>query len=229
MNGLSDKPVTVEKPARTMSGFPILALNIATCITVPFILVDGIRMAEWGNVAGAAIVVVAMYVIWRGFLCIQPNEACVLVAWGEYRGTVRETGFHWTNPMARKERLSLRAESFSVDRVRVHDKHGAPVELAAVVVWRIIETARASFDVNCVTDFVRNQCESAVKHLAGNGPESIDLTPRGLRGSVGELQEKLQGELQSRVTRAGVVIDEVRLTQRCENWSSNHIHSDIEV
>jgi regulator of protease activity HflC (stomatin/prohibitin superfamily) len=123
----------------------------------------------------------------------------------------------------------LRAESFSVDRVRVHDKHGAPVELAAVVVWRIIETARASFDVNCVTDFVRNQCESAVKHLAGNGRESIDLTPRGLRGSVGELQEKLQGELQSRVTRAGVVIDEVRLTQRCENWAANHIHSDIEV
>src|SRR5437763_15500563 len=105
MKASDDRPVSVEMRVNTMSGFPILALNLATCITIPFILVDGIRMAEWGNVAGAAIVILAMYVIWRGFVALQPNEACVLIAWGEYRGTVREDGFHWTNPFARKVRV----------------------------------------------------------------------------------------------------------------------------
>ena len=218
MKALNGRAANAEKPARTLCGSPILALSIATCVTVPFILTDGIRMAEWPSVIGGVIVLLSMALVWRGFFTLEQNEACVITSWGEYRGTVREPGFYWTNPLARKTRLSLRARSLTVDRLKVHDKHGAPVEMAAVVVWRLVETARASFDVHNVTDFVRDQCESAVRHLGSTGAAPSEQSPSAARQSVDKLQETLHRELQDRVIRGGVIVDEVRITQRCENW-----------
>jgi regulator of protease activity HflC (stomatin/prohibitin superfamily) len=221
MKALTGRAANNEKPARTLCGSPILALSIATCVVVPFILTDGIRMAEWPTVIAGVVVLISMALVWRGFFTLEQNEACVITSWGEYRGTVREPGFYWTNPMARKTRVSLRARSLTVDRLKVHDKHGAPIEMAAVVVWRIVETARASFDVHNATDFVRDQCESAVRHLGSSDAVPAEQTPAVARRSVDQLQETLHRELQDRVIRAGVVIDEVRVTQRCENWLSN--------
>lgn len=218
MKALPDRAVSTERPARTLSGSPILALCIATCAVVPFILSEGIRMGEWPSVIGGVVVLAMMALMWRGFFSIEPNEACVLTSWGEYRGTVRDAGFHWTNPFSRKTRVSLRARSLSVDRLKIQDKHGSPVEMAAVVVWRVAETARASFDVLCADDFVRDQCDSAVRHLGSRATESTDQSPASVRRSVDQLQMDLQRELQERVMRAGVIIDEVRVTQRCEHW-----------
>lgn len=229
MKVTSERPTSVECPARTMSGLPIMALNIATVTAVPFILIDGVRMGEWANVIGGMAVLVAMAVIWRGFLTLEPNEACVLLSWGDYKGTVRDSGFHWVSPFARKKPVTLKAQSLCVEKLKVHDKHGAPIELAAVIVWRIVETARATFDVHDAGTFVRDQCENAVRHLAAGIAEPMDKNPAVLRRGVGQLQEHLRGELQERVTRAGVTIDEVRLSQRCENWTVPRVSSVADV
>jgi regulator of protease activity HflC (stomatin/prohibitin superfamily) len=175
-------------------------------------------MAEWPSVIGGTLVLFAMILMWRGFFTLEANEACVIITWGEYRGTVRDSGFYWINPLARKKQVSLRARSICVDRLKVHDKHGAPIEMAAVVVWRIVETARATFDVHNVVDFVRDQSESAVRHLGSNGAAPVDQSPSSARRTIEEIQENLHRELQERLIRAGVIIDEVRLTQRCEHW-----------
>ena len=222
MKVLVERPISVERPARTMSGSPILFLNIATVVAVPFILIDGFRMADWPVVVGGFLVWIAMGIVWRGFFTLEPNEACVLVGWGHYHGTVRETGFHWTNPFFRKKPVSLRVQTLCIDRLKVNDKHGAPVELAATVVWRVAETARATFDVNCVADYVQHHCENAARLVAGKLAESIDESSDSLRRGISNLQATLRHDLQERVMRAGVTIEEVRVTQRCEKW---HAHS----
>jgi regulator of protease activity HflC (stomatin/prohibitin superfamily) len=229
MKALPERPVSIERPARTLCGTPILTLSIATCVAVPFILMEGIRMAEWASVTGGVIVLIAMILVWRGLFTLESNEACVIVRWGEYRGTVRESGFYWTNPLARKTPISLRARTLSVDRLKLLDKQGTPIEMAASIVWRVAETARASFDVYNVTDFVRDQCESAVRHLAPKAADSIDQSDPAFRLDPGELQESLRTELQERVMRAGVIIDEVRLTHRCENWSTSRYSASVDI
>jgi regulator of protease activity HflC (stomatin/prohibitin superfamily) len=114
----------------------------------------------------------------------------------------------------------LKARSLCVDRLKVHDRQGAPIELAATIVWRVVETARATFDVHNVDDYVRVQCDSAVRHLASNICQPLDGHNASLmRRGVSELQGNLKNVLQERVLRAGVTIDEVRLTQRCEKWA----------
>src|SRR3954471_8784959 len=195
MKVLAERPINIERPARTISGAPIMALNLATCVTVPFILVDGARMGEWPTVMIGLVVLVAMAVMWRGFFTIGPNDSCVVVSWGEYRGTVRDAGYHWISSFSRKIPMSLRARTLAVDPFKVHDKHGAPIEMAAVVTWRVTETARAVFDVHNVEDFVRDQCDSAVRHLASNIDEAVGEDVAALRRSVNELQSNLKSAL----------------------------------
>ena len=218
MKVLAERRISVERPARTMNGLPIMMLIIATLGAVPFILLDGIRMHDWTSVVGAALVLAAMAIVWRGFFTLEPNEACVLITSGEYDGTVREPGFHWTNPFARKKPISLRAQSLCIEKLKVHNALGEPVEFATVVVWRVTDTARAVLDVHSAADFVRDQCGNAVRHMISNLVEPADQSPAVLRRGVGQIQEHLRSELQERVIRAGVTIDEVRVTQRCESW-----------
>lgn len=148
-----------------------------------------------------------------GFFTLQPNEARVLLLFGSYQGTVRESGFHWTNPFNRKLPISLRARNFQSDKLKVNDKRGNPIEIAAVVVWRVSDTAQAVFDVDNYAEYVRVQSESAVRHLASayayDHGEENELT---LRGGGDEVQMDLQKELQDRLSRAGVMVEESRIT-----------------
>jgi regulator of protease activity HflC (stomatin/prohibitin superfamily) len=148
-----------------------------------------------------------------GFFTLQPNEARVLVLFGSYQGTVRNSGFHWTNPFNRKLPISLRARNFQSERLKVNDKRGNPIEIACVVVWRVADTAQAVFDVDTYVDYVRVQSESAVRHLASayayDHGEENEMT---LRGGGEEVQHDLQKELQDRLGKAGVLIDEARIT-----------------
>jgi regulator of protease activity HflC (stomatin/prohibitin superfamily) len=148
-----------------------------------------------------------------GYFTLQPNEARVLILFGSYRGTVRESGFHWTNPFNRKLKISLRARNFQSDKLKVNDKRGNPIEIAAVVVWRVSDTAQTVFDVDVYSEYVRVQSESAVRHLASSYSydhgEENELT---LRGGGEEVQVALQKELQERLDKAGVFVDEARIT-----------------
>jgi len=175
----------------------------------------------------------------RGFFTLQPNEARVLVLFGRYVGTVRKDGFHWTNPFAVhrgklvtaqmsgkpnpevvrqpcKYHISLRARNFTTDTVKVNDQRGNPIEIGAVVVWRVENTARAIFDVDEYENYVRVQSETAVRHLANSyAYDHSGDVPEGevtLRGNGAEISAALEKELQERLSRAGVVVQEARLT-----------------
>lgn len=128
-----------------------------------------------------------------GFFTLQPNESRVLVLFGSYRGTVRTSNWHWTNPLNSKLRLSLRSRNFTSEKLKVNDKRGNPIGIAVVVVWRVQDTAQASFDVERFSEYVEVQSESAVRHLAncypydhGEENETTSRTGRGTQGNDGE-------------------------------------------
>jgi regulator of protease activity HflC (stomatin/prohibitin superfamily) len=137
----------------------------------------------------------------------------VLVLFGKYAGTVKLSGFHWANPFFSKTRVSLRARNLNAEKIKVNDLRGNPIELAAVIVWRVVNTAQAIFDVDEFVHYVTVQSESALRHLASAYP--YDTTEDGqlsLRGSMDEVSESLTKELHERVSKAGVRIEEARLS-----------------
>jgi len=175
----------------------------------------------------AVVATTGIIILLTGFFSLQPNEARVLVLFGEYKGTVRESGFHWGNPFytrgpgissqlagsLNKNKLSLRARTLNGEKLKVNDKRGNPVEIAAVVVWRIEDTAQAMFDVDDYETFIPTQSESALRHLASrysyDEGEENEIT---LRSNTDEVSQALRTELQERVAKAGLVVDEARLT-----------------
>lgn len=148
-----------------------------------------------------------------GFFTLQPNEAAVLILFGHYRGTVRESGFFFTNPFNKKLKISLRARNLNSEQLKVNEKRGNPIEIAAVVVWRVSDTAQASFDVDSYENYVKIQSESAVRHVASSyaydDGEPNEVT---LRGGADEVSAALTSELQDRLATAGVHVVEARLT-----------------
>jgi regulator of protease activity HflC (stomatin/prohibitin superfamily) len=150
-----------------------------------------------------------------GHFTLQPNSAKVLILFGAYHGTVRNSGFHWANPFYSKvgTKISLRTRNFNSEKLKVNDKRGNPIEIAAVVVWRVEETAQAMFDVENFESYVNIQSESAIRHLASSYAydhgEENELT---LRGGADEVAQALRGELQERLAKAGVQVDEARIS-----------------
>jgi regulator of protease activity HflC (stomatin/prohibitin superfamily) len=151
-------------------------------------------------------------VSWAGYFTLQPNQARVLMLFGAYRGTARRSGFHWTNPFFTKKRISLRMRNLNGERLKVNDKRGNPIEIAAVVVWRVASTTEAVFAVDDYEHYVKVQSESAVRHLAStyayDQGEDEEVT---LRGGGDEVNADLTRELQERLSRAGVLVEEARL------------------
>lgn len=149
-----------------------------------------------------------------GLFTLQPNESCVLILFGDYKGTVKNSGFHWTNPLYTKKKISLRSRNINGDKIKVNDEVGNPIEIATVVVWRVENTFKAMFDVESYSDYVEVQSESALRHLAGLYPYDTgeDESGLSLRGSSTEVSEALQNELQERLSKAGVVVEEARIS-----------------
>lgn len=148
-----------------------------------------------------------------GFFIVQPNEARVLVLFGRYAGSVQVSGFWWTNPFMVKKHISLRIRNFSSERIKVNDNHGNPIEIAAVVVWRVIDTAHALFDVEDFEQFVAIQSETAIRGLASEYPyDTQDEEQLSLRGNPQQIAERLQQELQTRLQVAGVEVTESRIS-----------------
>ncbi len=163
------------------------------------------------TVVGALVTVVAA-VLGRGFFVVAPNDSCVLILFGRYIGSVTDAGW-WCCPLARRERVSLRVRNFQGERIKVNDASGNPIEIAAVVVWRVVDTAKAVFDVEDYEQFVTVQAETSVRHLANQYPYD-DYAPGtvSLRANADEVRGSLQAELQARLQIAGIDILETRLT-----------------
>lgn len=148
-----------------------------------------------------------------GLFVVQPNEARVLVLFGRYIGSVREDGFWWGNPFAVKKHVSLRIRNFNSERIKVNDSHGNPIEIAAVVVWRVVDSAHALFDVENYEQFVSIQSETAIRALASEYPyDAQDEQRTSLRGNPQEVAENLKSQLEARLTVAGVEVIESRIS-----------------
>lgn len=229
----------------------LLGLLLADIGLLIFVFEDGAQ-ATGQSRAPLAIVSILLLpvciILLKGFFTLQPNEARVLVLFGDYKGTVRKSGFHWGNPfytngpeqvgthaegtgalsklagtksgttaMPRqtlgRNKISLRARTLNGDKLKVNDKRGNPIEIAAVVVWRVEDTAQATFDVDNYENYVPTQSESALRHLASlysyDYGEENEIT---LRSNVTEVSQALRAQLQERLVKAGVVVDEARLT-----------------
>src|SRR5580704_10305442 len=219
-----------EQTVRALNGFPMLLLSLALISATP-IAIAATTYPRPGGLMLCAVLVSALGVLsMRGLFSLQPNEARVLVLFGHYHGTVRDSGFHWANPFYSQSRLggkptlglpgpmrinklSLRANNFNSPTLKVNDKRGNPVEIAAVVVWRVHDTAMAVFDVENYASYVEVQAESAVRSIASRFAydHGHDNEPT-LRGSADEVAQELTQELQQRLAKAGIQVEETRLT-----------------
>ena len=178
-----------------------------------FLIAQSVRSHASFGVGAAILTLIVAVVMSSGFFTLQPNEAAVLILFGAYKGTVRESGFFFTNPFNKKLKISLRARNLNSEKLKVNEKRGNPIEIAAVVVWRVKDTAQALFDVDNYENYVKIQSESAVRHVASryayDDGEPDELT---LRGGADEVSAALTRELQDRLGKAGVQVEEARLT-----------------
>jgi regulator of protease activity HflC (stomatin/prohibitin superfamily) len=203
----------VEKRAFRLSGFLMLLVGIVGGFLVLWLIGRFGREGAPNQVAVTVFFSAIGYVLLAtGFLIVNPNEARVIQFFGRYAGTVSRAGFHWTWPLSTKRRMSLRVRNFETARLKVSDADGNPVEIAAVIVWQVVDTAKASFAVNDHVAYVSVQAEAAVRHLATSYPyEAHDSGRPSLRDAT-VVSEALTGELRERVVLAGVEVLETRVT-----------------
>jgi regulator of protease activity HflC (stomatin/prohibitin superfamily) len=190
--------------ANTASGWLMLAVLLAMFLVgillmrVPFIGVPFVLLAVFFSV---------------GFLVLKPNESAVLTLFGRYVGTVRREGFHWVNPFYAKQKLSLRVRNFTTPTLKVNDKVGNPIDVAAVVVWLIRDTAQAVYDVDDFETYIRTQCEMALRDVVSTHPYDEKRDEHvSLRGNTGAVSDLLKESLQRSVNVAGIEILEMRIT-----------------
>ena len=164
-------------------------------------------------IGGTATIIMVFLII--GMIIVNPNESAVLVLFGKYKGTIKSNGFFWINPFFTRKRISLKARNLNGTPLKVNDKIGNPIEIAAVIVWQVRDTFKAAFEVDDYAQYVHIQSEASVRHLAGTCPydnfedESAEITLRGGSGNVNDL---LEAELNERLGPAGIVVMEARIS-----------------
>ena len=229
--------VSREREVTVLSGWLLLAVTLLLLVAGVALLAAGAGLDSAALVIpGIVLLVVDVFMI-CGFFTLQPNQARVLVLFGKYHGTVRRDGFHWANPFYTngpgsgvevsakgdvtvskpkkhpRMKISLRARNLNGERLKVNDKQGNPIEIAAVIIWRVQDTAQAMFDVDDYEEYVRLQAESALRHLgsqyAYDNAEAGEIT---LRSGMDEVSQTLAQELSQRLAKSGIAVDEARLT-----------------
>lgn len=197
-----------EKTIKPLSGYGVLVLAV---------LMLGISIGGFifQLVLPAALLLLLFIFVIKGFVIVNPNEALVSTLFGDYKGTVKSQGLQWVNPFYINKRVSLRARNLNGQSLKVNDKIGNPVEIAAVIVWQVEDTAKAVFEVDDFNKYVAVQSEAAVRHLAGVCPydnfedENADIT---LRGGAEKVNKLLENELNERLAPAGIKVTEARIS-----------------
>jgi regulator of protease activity HflC (stomatin/prohibitin superfamily) len=212
-----------EQLVRPQSGWFFLVVNILMFVAAPGLFIRAVvflnnRQAGPGAflLVLAILVFISAIIVAKGFLVLQPNESGVLVLFGKYKGTVKTNGFWWVNPFNTQRKVSLRYHNLNSEKLKVNDKAGNPIEIAAVVVWKVEDTFAACFQVENYGEYVNIQSESALRHLASAYPydswEEGDEHAVSLRGNIDEVSDALERELQERLHKAGVKVVEARLS-----------------
>lgn len=203
-----------ERPISTLPGLLGLVILLAANVFVVWSAVNEIRADDVGGFMLHMLAFSFLQVGWNGLTIVPPNKAVVLVLFGKYVGSVTTDGWHFVNPLVVKRGISLRVVNTNTERVKVNDAHGNPIEIAAVLVWRVVDTARAVFDVEDYEHFVHIQAETAVRQMAAKYPYDLadDEGGASLRESADQVSHDLQTELQERLDLAGIEVLEARLT-----------------
>ncbi len=197
-----------ESNLKPISGFSILAITLCLIALSSYLFV-----INW-QFLPITLILVSLFII-KGFIIINPNQAIVLVLFGNYSGTIKDSGFHWINPFYLRTLISLKARNLNGQSLKVNDKIGNPVEIAAVIVWQVEDTAKAIFEVDDYNKYVNIQSEAAVRYLAGICPydnfedENADIT---LRGGAEKVNILLENELNERLAPSGIKVIEARIS-----------------
>jgi regulator of protease activity HflC (stomatin/prohibitin superfamily) len=202
-----------EKELRGYPGWLTLVCLVALTVSGAYGAVAAGRAEEMWLLVLCLLFTAVIGVCFAGLTVVNPNEARVVTLFGVYKGSINQPGFWWVNPLTTRRRLSLRVRNFETSRLKVNDHDGNPIEIAAVVVWRIVETFEAAFNVDDYENFVHVQSEAAVRILATSYPyDSHEDGHISLRLSVGEIAERLQQEIQERLAKAGIEVIEARIS-----------------
>ncbi|HZN02780.1 MAG TPA: SPFH domain-containing protein [Candidatus Polarisedimenticolia bacterium] len=202
-----------EKERTAFSGYAALAILLVVLAAAVYGFVQGIIDQNKGMAIASIVTFVVSVFMMAGLFVVDPNEGRVLQLFGSYVGTVKQPGLRFANPFYSKRRLSLRVRNFESAHLKVNDIEGNPIELAAVVVWRVVDTAEACFEVDSYENYVHVQSEAALRNLATSyAYDAHDEKQMSLRGHTAEIAEHLKTEIQARLNRAGVEVLEARIS-----------------
>ena len=202
-----------ETKASSLPGIPVAVLFVLLFLGCAALFVYGASHTIPPAVAVAVVVFAIVAFLCKGFFQVQPNQGMVMLLFGRYAGTARETGLRWTNPFLSKRAVSLRVRNFESSKLKVNDADGNPIEIAAVIVWQVVDTAEAVFQVDDYENYVHIQSESALRQMAQSYPyDSHDDGKPSLRSHGDEITTHLRDEIQERLGKAGVKVTEARIS-----------------
>lgn len=202
-----------EREVRGVSGWVMVLVLLAAIAAAGFGFVMGARDGNGLVIVACTLAIIVAGVCFNGLTVVNPNEAKVVTLFGVYKGSIKTAGLWWVNPLTARRRLSLRVRNFESGKLKVNDHDGNPIEIAAVVVWRIVETFEAAFNVDDYEHFVHVQTEAAVRILATTySYDAHDEGQLSLRSSVSEISERLRHEIQERLAKAGIEVIEARIS-----------------
>jgi regulator of protease activity HflC (stomatin/prohibitin superfamily) len=202
-----------EKKAGALPGGFIVLVLIAGLVASILWLLDTARAGSGWGVFGASVLLVADAICFVGLTIVNPNEAQVVLLLGNYAGTLRDAGFWWVNPLTIRRKISLRVRNFESAKLKVNDHDGNPIEIAAIVVWKVVDTAEALFHVDSYENFLKVQTEAAVRNLATSYPYDAHVEGQSsLRGNIVEIAARLRAEVHDRLAQAGVEVVEARIS-----------------
>src|SRR5688500_902875 len=202
-----------ERAYNGLPGLPVLLVILMAEAAGVWMLVMNIRSESAPEIVFSALGIAVLSFLIAGLFMVNPNEGKVLQLFGEYKGTAKLQGLRWANPFLTKKRVSLRVRNFESSRLKVNDSDGNPIEIAAVVVWKVVETAEAIFEVDDYENYVHVQSESALRNLATSYPyDAHDEQMISLRGHTSSVADHLKREIQERLAKAGVEVIEARIS-----------------
>ena len=202
-----------ERPYNGLPGLPVLLFLLAAELGLAWMLVMNIRSESPLEIVVAALGIATVTFLMAGLFLVNPNEGKVLQLFGEYKGTAKQEGLRWANPFLTKKKVSLRIRNFESSHLKVNDLDGNPIEIAAVVVWKVVETAEAVFEVDDFEHYVKVQSEAALRNLATSyAYDAHDEQHVSLRGHTNAVADHLKREIQERLTKAGVQVLEARIS-----------------